>query len=384
MYHSFIDKIIIVLMCLFLFSCSNDEIDLYEPNPLIDINNQFEVKTIWTLNVGDGVDDRPLRLTPVYAYEHIYVADTSGTITAIHPKKGTILWKKEFKLSIAGGPAVGDDLLAVGTNQGELLVLEASTGKEKWRAQVSSEIISSPAIGEGYVVVRTVDGRIYAFDAKTGQEKWFYDETLPSLTLRGTSAPLIINGGVFSGFSNGKLAVFFLKNGQPAWEKRIAIPVGHSEIQRLVDVDLKPLVNGQTLFIGSFNGNLVSLNAMSGEMNWQRELSMFQEMAMHQSQLLVTHENSHFSSLDTKSGGNLWTQKDLYRRQLTTPSVYKKWAIVGDFEGYLHWITLKDGQIVSREKIDSSGISATPLVIDDTIILLSRDGTLIALKKANK
>ncbi|MGB0496143.1 MAG: outer membrane protein assembly factor BamB [Kangiellaceae bacterium] len=369
---------LLIVSLIFLVGC-DDEIDIYEPNPLVEIENEFETKTVWSVSIGDGIGDRALHLNPVYAYDKIYVADHSGAVSAIEPSNGKEIWRKEFELDIAGGPAVGSKLVAIGTSQGEVLVLDADTGDEKWRAQVSSEIISSPAVGEGYVVARTVDGRIYAFDANDGTQKWFYDESLPALTLRGNSAPIIAGGGVIAGFANGKLSVFILANGQLAWEKKIATPIGSSEIQRLVDVDIQPLLVGSSIFIGSFNGNLASLEMRSGEVNWQRELSTFQDMAVGDLILYATHENSHFSALNRTNGVILWTQKDLYRRQLTAPAVYDKWAVVCDFEGYLHWINSADGKVVSREEIDSSGIAATPLVIDDNIILLSRDGTLTAV-----
>ncbi len=369
-----------IFASLLMVGCS-DDVDIYEPDPLVDIDNQFEIKTLWSTSVGDGIGEQALELSPVYAYKKIYIADTTGVIAAINPDNGKKIWEKEFELPIAGGPTVASRLLAVGTSQGEVLVLDADTGEEKWRALVSSEIISSPAIGDGYVVVRTVDGKIYAFDAFTGEQKWFYDESLPPLTLRGNSSPVISSGGVISGFSNGKLAVFILQNGQMAWEKKIATPIGSSEIQRLVDVDLQPLVVGGTIYIGSFNGNLASLDFRNGEFNWQRELSTYQDMAVGDLLLFVTHENSHVSGINRSNGVIIWTQKELHRRQLTAPGVVGDYIVVSDFEGYVHWISTSDGKIVSREHIDSSGIAASPLVIGDKVILYTRDGSLVAIKK---
>ncbi len=371
---------ILLIAALLIAGCSDDE-DLYEPDPLVDIENQFEIKTLWSTSVGDGIGEQALKISPVYAYKKIYIADTNGVIAAINPDNGKKIWEVDYEMAIAGGPSVASKLLAVGTSQGEVLVVDAETGDEKWRAQVSSEIISSPAIGDGYVVVRTVDGKIYAFDALSGEQKWFYDESLPPLTLRGNSAPVIANGGVISGFSNGKLAVFILANGQVAWEKKIATPIGSSEIQRLVDVDLQPLVVGGSIYIGSFNGNLGSLDFRSGEFNWQRELSTFQDMAVGDLWLFVTHENSHVSGINRSNGVIIWTQKDLNRRQLTAPGVVGDYLVVSDFEGYVHWISSSDGKIVSREHIDSSGIAANPLVIGEKVILYTRDGSLVAIKK---
>jgi len=369
---------------LLLSGCSDDDdADLYEPDPLVDIDNQFEIKTLWSTSVGDGIDDQALKISPVFAYKKIYVADTTGKIVAINPDNGKQIWESDFELAIAGGPAVASKIVVVGTLQGEVLAVDAETGKEKWRAQVSSEVISSPAIGDGFVAVRTVDGKIYAFDAATGEQKWFYDESIPALTLRGNSSPVIANGGVISGFSNGKLAVFVLSNGQIAWEKKIATPIGSSEIQRLVDVDLQPLIVGSSIYIGAFNGNLAALDFRKGEFMWQRELSTFQDMAVGDLFLFVTHENSHLSGVNRTNGVIIWTQKELNRRQLTAPGVVGDYLVVSDYEGYVHWLSKKTGKIVSREHIDSSGIAATPLVIDDKVILYARDGSLVAIEKEN-
>ena len=373
----------LLLSVVLLSGCSEDD-DIYEPNPLVDLDNKFDIKKLWSTNIGEGVGEGTGKIAPVYAYNKIYVADTEGKIVAVNPDNGKLVWESEFDLPITGGPAVASKLVAVGTSQGEVLVVDAESGVEKWRAQVSSEIISSPAIGEGHVAVRTVDGKIYAFDAKTGEQKWFYDESLPPLTLRGNSAPVIANGGVISGFANGKLAVFILENGQPAWEKKIATPIGSSEIQRLVDVDLTPLVVGPSIYIGSFNGNLASLDFRNGEFQWQRELSTFQDMAIGELLLFATHEDSHLSAINRSNGVIIWTQKELYRRQLTAPGVVGEHVIVSDFEGYLHWLSAKTGKIESRSQIDSSGIAAGPLVIEDKVILYTRDGSLVAIKKESE
>ncbi len=375
--------IAILATSLVLAGCGDDE-DLYQPNPLIDIENEFETKIVWSTDIGDGLGERSGKISPVYAYNKIFVADGEGIVTAINPDDGKTIWEKDYELPFAGGPAVASRIVALGTSQGEVLVLDAESGDELWRAQVSSEVISSPAIGEGHVAVRTVDGKIYAFDAKTGAQQWFYDESLPALTLRGNSAPVIASGGVISGFANGKLSVFLLSNGQPAWEKKIATPLGSSEIQRLVDVDLKPLVVGPTIYIGSFNGNLAALDLRNGEFQWQRELSTFQDMAIGELLLFVTHEDSHLSAVNRSNGVIIWTQKDLKRRQLTTPGVVGEHVLVGDFEGYVHWMSVRTGKIVSRMHIDSSGIAAVPLVIGEKAIMYTRDGELVAIEKKSK
>ncbi|MGX5174766.1 outer membrane protein assembly factor BamB [Aliikangiella sp. IMCC44653] len=371
----------VIVIALVLVSGCSDEVDIYQPDPLVDLENQFETKTLWSVSVGDGDDDKTLKLMPVYNYGKIFVADGSGMVSAVDPANGKLLWQVELDEKLGGGPAVANNLIAVGTQSGQLIVLSAEDGSIMWRKDVSSEVVSAPDIGDGAVVVRTVDGKITAFNAEDGEQMWLYDQVMPSLTLRGESAPVIIGGGVIAGFSNGKIAVFLIQNGRVAWEKTVASPIGHSEIQKLVDVDIKPLVFGGNIFVAAYNGNLMNIQANNGEIIWQRELSSYQDLSIDELMLLVTHENSHVSAINQTNGELLWTQKSLHRRQLTTPVAIGDEVVVADFEGYLHWLSRKDGSMLSRESIDSAGISAAPLVIDDKIILYSHDGTLYAVKK---
>jgi outer membrane protein assembly factor BamB len=52
---------------------------------------------------------------------------------------------------------------------------------------------------------------------------------------------------------------------------------------------------------------------------------------------------------------------------------------VGDFEGYLHLLSQVDGRFVGRERIDSDGLRARPLVVGDTIYVFGNSGKLEAL-----
>ncbi len=373
-------RLIAAALTVIIVSACSDEVDIYEPDPLVDVENQFETETLWSVDIGDGVTDVTTRLAPVYAQQKIYVADNSGVVAAVDPKDGKIIWKVELETAIGGGPSVSNNILVVGTQQGEIIALDATNGEIKWRSPISSEVISSPAVGEGFVVATTVDGKITAFDWQTGEQKWFYDQSIPALTLRGNSSPIIAGGGAISGFSNGKLAVFILTTGQVAWEKTITAASGRTEIQKLVDVDVRPQMAGTNIYVASYNGNMVSLDARSGEIQWQRELSTHQELSISELLLLVTHENSYVSAVDRSNGIILWTQKSLHRRRLSAPASMEDKLAVTDFEGYLHWLSRKDGAVLSREHIDSDGISAAPLVIDDKLILLGNSGTLFAVK----
>ncbi|MEI7796090.1 MAG: outer membrane protein assembly factor BamB, partial [Methylococcaceae bacterium] len=75
-----------------------------------------------------------------------------------------------------------------------------------------------------------------------------------------------------------------------------------------------------------------------------------------------------------------WQQKDLHHRRLTAPVTYQNYVVVGDFEGYVHWLSSTDGRLLGRTQVADSAIEAKPIVIDDVIYIYAKDGTLAALK----
>ena len=84
--------------------------------------------------------------------------------------------------------------------------------------------------------------------------------------------------------------------------------------------------------------------------------------------------------MDQRSGASLWKQKELHQRKLTAPAVYGSYVVVGDFEGYVHWLSTTDGRQLGRIKVADSAIDAKPIVVDNTVYVYAKDGTLAALQ----
>ncbi|MCO1337242.1 PQQ-binding-like beta-propeller repeat protein, partial [Microbulbifer sp. OS29] len=69
--------------------------------------------------------------------------------------------------------------------------LDSSSGQELWRRQVSSEAVAPAQLNRDLVVVQLVNGKVTALDTASGEHRWTYDSQVPSLSLRGTAAPIV-------------------------------------------------------------------------------------------------------------------------------------------------------------------------------------------------
>ena len=352
-----------------------------KPSELLDFEPTVEVEELWSGRYGKGVEELYIKLIPEHAGSKVFAADRDGRVIALDLESGDELWEvRNKKFRISGGPGVGAGTVLIGTSDAEVVAFDAETGEEKWRTKVSSEVLAPPRVERDTVVVRTGDGKLFGLNVETGKRKWIYDRSIPTLTLRGTSPPVIYEGLVIAGFDNGRLAALDLESGKQEWEQRIAIPSGRSDLERMVDIDAEPTIYDDTIFVASFQGSVAAVSVFDGQLLWTRDLSAYTAIGVDYAHVYVTDDKGNVWALSRDSGTAVWKQEGLTARQLTGPTVFEDFVIVGDFEGYLHWIDRNTGQLVNRTRVDDERILVPARATENLLLGFSSSGALSAFK----
>ncbi|MFS2160820.1 outer membrane protein assembly factor BamB [Pseudomonas sp. Pseusp122] len=359
--------------------CSSNSKKELPPAELTSFKEEVVLQKQWSRSIGDGQGKTYNMLVPALDGEKIYAADVNGEVVAMNRMTGDVIWKKDLKVPVSGAVGVAYGMLTIGTLKGEVIAMDATNGEEKWRAHVTSEVLAPPVNNGDVVVVQTQDDRVVGFDASTGNRRWIYESTPAVLTLRGTSAPLVTNHLAIAGLSTGKVVALDTSNGVPVWEQRVAIPQGRSELDRVVDIDGGLLLSGNTIYVASYQGRVAGLDLESGRILWQRDASSYSGVAQGFGSVYLSLANGSVEGVDERTTTGLWTNDQLARRQLGSPEVYSSYVAVGDFEGYLHLLSQVDGRFVGRERIDSDGLRARPLVDGNMIYVYGNSGKLEAL-----
>ena len=60
-------------------------------------------------------------------------------------------------------PVVSGDKIVVGSSDGRLYIVSLNAGKELWSYEIGESIIASPAVIDQWVVIGAEDGFVYAF-----------------------------------------------------------------------------------------------------------------------------------------------------------------------------------------------------------------------------
>ncbi len=365
--------------CSWIKSWGDDE-DADAPAELVEFEPTLKVGKVWSTDVGKGLDKAGRQLRPVYSSGSLYVADYKGLLMAIDADSGRKQWEIKTKLPFTGGPGISGNLLLMGTQDGEVFAFDASTGTQLWSATVTSEILAAPAEADGIVVVRCIDGRVFGLDADTGQRVWIYDHSVPLLTLRG-NAPLLLRAGVvFVGYDGGQVVALRQDDGTLMWEQTLVTTEGRTELERLSDIDGQLVFIASDLLVSSYKNRLASLAADSGRLLWFKDISSATGTTVDRINLTLSDKDGNVWLLDRRNGAESWKQNQLSHRDLTRPVIYGSFVVVGDGEGYLHWINISDGQFAAREKVGGKGFSGPPLVVGNTLYVMTRKGDLTAFR----
>jgi len=353
-----------------------------KPAELVEFAPSATVSRLWSAKAGKGEDRLGARQGPAVADGRVYAAAVEGGVRAFDLQTGATVWTYPSKLSLSGGPGAGDGIVVVGGLEGDVIALDAATGTEKWKAKVNNEVIAAPAIGQGLVLVHGNDGRVTAFDENTGERRWFWNRDTPILSVRGNDSPLLVPGIVFVGNDDGTMSALALADGRPMWEQTIAEASGRNDLERMADVDGTPALDGITLYASSYKGQTVSIDGPSGRVQWSAQSGGPGRVGVGSDRVVVADANGTVWALDKSTGGVLWQQPGLARRNVAGTAVQGDYAVVGDFDGYLHWLKLSDGSFAARQRAGSDPIKGAPVVVDGVLVVQTTGGEVSAWRLA--
>ncbi len=373
---------ILVTNLLVITSCSTPSQVKLEPLPKLD--SRVATKLAW-VRVDVTEAKRHSVRQPLYLGDRqFYWTDREGDVHAYQVNTGKPVWRFKSESPVSSGLGGNDNTVFAGTRDARFLAIDKEKGQLRWKVQVSSVILAPPQVHGDMVIVHTVDGNIMGLDTTDGHELWRYKSKVPLLTLRGASTPQIIDGSVIVGLANGKLVSINHSDGKPIWLAVIAAPRGRTELERMVDIDATPRIDDGMVYTVAYQGRIAAVSLSTGRIKWARDLSSSLGMDLDSTYLYVTTNEGEVWAFAQSDGSVFWKQDELVNRGITAPAILGGYLVVGDVEGYLHWIELDTGYIVHRSRLDDTPIDMGPQVHDNVLYVASRGGIFNAITLPDK
>jgi outer membrane protein assembly factor BamB len=346
-----------------------------QPAPLVELKGSMAVRTAWKLDMGKADN---YAFTPAIVGNTLVLAGAGGSLARVEAASGALLWRIEAGTGLTAGVGSDGKLIAVGATKGQILTFDMN-GKALWTAQASSEVLSSPIVAEGVVVVRSIDNRIVAFDVATGKQKWVVQRVAPPLTLRGAPGMIVVGKEVVIAQPGGKLLSLNLATGAPRWEVAVGQARGATELERITDIGGAPALFDSDVCAASYQGRVGCFDVATGAPRWTKELSSHVGVSVDQRFLFAVDDKGAVSAFAREGGASVWKNDKLGFRSLSTPVSYGRAVAVGDYQGYIHFLSRENGAFLARAATDGSAITSQPLVVGSNLIFQTQSGTVTAI-----
>jgi len=345
------------------------------------VEQQIDLKKSWRRDIGAGYTNNNFLLIPYVGAGKIYAAEPKGGVVALDTQTGKVLWRRDIGEALAAGVGVGGATVVVVTREGEVVGLGAADGLVLWRKKVGSEVLARPVVSGDKVLLRSGDGQVIGLSLSSGKIVWRVRQAVPALSVRGLSAPLILEDVAVVGFASGRLSGIDPETGRELWNVPISRPSGSNEIDRLVDIDTDPYRIGDLLFVAAYQSQITALSLQTKRIQWQAALSTVRSIGSSGQLLLVTTDDGSVTGITVGTGKVEWIQDKIRGRGVTAPLGLgnSAKAVVGDYEGYLYLIDAASGKLLGHKKGRGGAVMGIFSVDEDgNFLTLSENGALTA------
>ena len=353
------------------------------------------VELLWKEDIGDGEGTyNKIYTQPVGNETSIYVLDSEGTLVSIDLLNGNIIWEKEIfpreesiNSNIDGGLVLFEDRLIISSSYGEIISLNSITGETIWKKNIHKPVQGSPTIYNDLIYQMTINNELYVLDIVNGDELWRYSASHVSAVSNGSSSPAVNSDLVVFPSNTGEILALDALTGSLIWNSSLVIEGSISGSLELTDIDSGPVIHDGLIYASSLSGKFAVLDLISGTFIWEIPIKTSNDSIVNGDSVFITTNDGQVINL-LKSNGEVRWISNIYELlelesnvtpKCSTPILAKSDIILSCYDGNVFKINSSNGEY---EKLFNLGEPSfiSPIIINGYIIFYTEDAELIVYK----
>jgi outer membrane protein assembly factor BamB len=240
----------------------------------VDAGHDFAVA--WRRGYGRG-SARAWHVTaaPIVADGRIYVMDGAAAVSALDPRDGREIWRKDLAQqsrrdheAFGGGLAYDQGKIFVTSGFRFVAALDAATGKPLWRVATDSPVHAAPTVANGKVYAESTDDSLLSFDETSGATGWTYQALAEPARILAASSPAVSGGAVVAAFGSGELVALQSDNGTALWAAVLSKSNRNSALSEIRDIPGRPVIYKGDVYAVSHSGMLSAIELRTGNERW--------------------------------------------------------------------------------------------------------------------
>ena len=182
-------------------------------------------------------------------------------------------------------------------------VLDLADGSSQWSFKAGGSIYANVAVDGKYLVFNAADSSVYCLDKEKQSLLWKYPTEKELVAV-----PIISDGVVYSGASDGIFRAINLVDGHLIWQ--------YEGVNSYVEA--RPLIYQDKIIFGAWDGHLYALNIKDGSLAWKwhgdKTAPLYSPAACWpvaaNGKVFVAAPDRYLSAIDATSGETIWRNND--------------------------------------------------------------------------
>ncbi len=332
------------------------------PNPGL-----LGVRQAWNVKVGTVAFPLEVQV----AGGQVALASGDGVVVVLDARTGRERWRAAAGAPLAAGVGSDGKVAAVVTRANEVVAFDA--GRELWRQKLPAQTFTAPFVAGGRVFVLAADRSVTAFDGASGRRLWNQQRPGDALVLRQPGVLMAVGDTLVAGLS-GRMVGLNPGNGSVRWDVPIAAPRGTNDVERLVDLVAHVSRLGDVVCARAFQASIGCVDAAKGTLVWTKPSVGFEGVSGDDRMVFSPEGDGKVVAWRRGDGERAWVSERLRYRHLSSPLVLGRSVVLGDATGTVHFLSREDGSPLTRLATDGSAIVAAPVMADDTLVVVTRNG----------
>jgi outer membrane protein assembly factor BamB len=158
------------------------------------------------------------------------------------------------------------------------------------------------------------------------------------------------------------------------WDAALATSRGTNDVERLVDLVGRVSRVGDNVCARAFQAAVGCVDTARGAVAWTRSASGGDGLSGDETHIFGAESDGRVIAWRRSDGERLWSVDSLRLRGLTAPALLGRSLALGDASGFVHLLSREDGSLLNRLPTDGSAIAATPVLVGETLVVVTRAG----------
>jgi len=315
-----------------------------------------------------------------------------------------LAWRRHAGREVRGAPAVGQNVVAIGTTERMVVLLGADSGQVLWDHRLSGTIHGGPLLSATRVYVATEEspqGRVYALALASGKTVW-------SVKAGDVAASLALKDGqLFAGTETGQVLAIDADSGTIRWRRRVSGSVRAAPVPTAAGVfvattddtlylldpatgDVRhraaapgpvlatPATDGNRIYLATVSGVIAALTPGTLDTAWTLDLGVgvYGSPALARDTLFVLTRTGRLVLVPVAAPAQA-RSVELGIIAVAGPTPLARDVLVADVAGTIRCVDVQSG--AERWRVSVEGpVEQPPVVRDGRLIIIGDRGEVVA------